>query len=128
MNTTPRKTVSDLAKAKWSTKVKIWIGILVTGLPLVYAVITFVVWAQTEIAWAADVKQSQNVQFIQNQQDRVDDQLWKVKHDLVKIDERDRMNIPLATDSLDKETLLGEYIHLIQQKSTWAAKEKEATK
>jgi len=107
-NTTLRRRASHLAKAKWSTKVKWWIGSVAAGIPIVYALIAAFMWVKTEVAWADDVKASQNVQFIQNQQDRVDDRMWKVQHDLRAIDERAARGQALATDALDKQTLLEE--------------------
>ena len=127
-NTTLRRQAQHLVKAKWPTKVKWWVGGATASLPLIYALITAFMWIKTEVAWAADVAQSQNIQFIQNQQGRTEDRMWKVKHDLEKIDERKAMNQVRVTDSLDKQTLLEEYKHLIGQKSKWEAAEKEATK
>lgn len=126
-NTTLRRKATDLAKQKWSTKAKIWIGTMAASIPIVYALIAGFMWIKTEVAWAEDVKQSQNIMFIQNQQDRTDDQMWKVKHDLEKIEERAATGQTRLTDSLDKQTLLEQYKHLITQKSEWAKKEKEAT-
>lgn len=127
-NTTLRHQAHQLVKAKWSTKLKIWVSTVAGGVPLLVGIFAGVQWINQNVAWAADVAQSQNVQFIQNQMDRTDDRLWKVRHDLEQIQERFTMGNVLFTDALDKETLLAEYIHLIKQKSTWAAKEKEATK
>ena len=56
--TTLRRKASDLAKTKWSTKVKVWVGVVAGALSSLAIIVTAVVWFNGENAWAADVNRA----------------------------------------------------------------------
>ncbi len=57
-NTTLRRRASQLAKQKWSTRVKVWIGVVASVLASLSIIATAVVWFNGENAWAGDVKRA----------------------------------------------------------------------
>ncbi len=126
MSTTPRRTVSELAKSKWSTKVKIWLGTIGAGVPLLVAIFAGVQWINQNVAWAEELKKSYVLQTIQVSQLRTEDRMWKIKHDLKDIDARKQANMAWPTDALEREQLLNEYRFLLEQKQKWDSAEKDA--
>lgn len=120
------KTVGELAKAKWSTKFKIWLGTIGAGIPVLLAIIAGVQWINQNVAWAEELKKSYVLQTIQVSQLRTEDRMWKIKHDLKDIDARSQAQMALPTDALEREQLLDEYRFLLEQKQKWDEAEKDA--
>lgn len=127
-NTTLRRKASELAKQKWSTKAKIWLTTIGAGIPVLVAIFAGVQWINQNVAWAEELKKSSTLQYIEVNQLRTEDRMWKIKHDLRDIEARKKAGIALDTDALDKEQLLNEYRFLLEQKQKWDDAEKEATK
>jgi len=127
-NTTLRRKATDLAKAKWSTKVKLWVGAVGGTVPIILLLVAAINWLNTNLAWAAEVQKSYVLQTIDVNQLRTEDRMWKVKHDLTRIAERKEAGTPLITDELDRAQLLSEYTFLLEQKQKWNDAEKQANK
>ncbi len=125
-NTTLRRQAHHLVKAKWSTKLKIWVSTVGAGVPLLVGVFALVQWVNQNVAWAEDLKKSYVLQTIQVSQLRTEDRMWKVKHDLKEIAARKLAGTSLETDELDQTQLLSEYTFLLDQKQKWDNAEKEA--
>ncbi len=127
-NTTLRRQAHHLVKQKWSTKVKIWLGTIGAGVPILTAIIFGIQWINQNVAWAEDVKQSATMQIITVYQLKTEDRMWKIKHDLKDIAARKLAGTSLETDELDQTQLLSEYTFLLEQKQKWDEAEKEASK
>lgn len=57
-NTTLRRKATDLARQKWPTRVKVWIGVVGSALASLAIIVSAVVWFNGENAWAGDVKRA----------------------------------------------------------------------
>lgn len=119
-------SVTEIARAKWSTKVKIWLGTIGAGIPILLALFAGVQWINQNVAWAEELKKSYVLQTIQVSQLRTEDRMWKIRHDLKDIDARKNANMSWPTDAGEREQLLNEYTFLLEQKQKWDSAEKDA--
>ena len=107
--TTLRRKASDLVATKWSTKVKVWIGVIAGTLSSLAIIVTAVVWFNGENAWAGDVKRADAQILLNLQQTSNASRYSQVSGDIDFLEYRQEKNGQLSSterrrlDSLKRE-------------------------
>jgi len=107
--TTLRRKASDLAKQKWSTRAKVWVGVVASVLASLSIIATAVVWFNGENAWAGDVKRADAQILLNLQQTTNASRYSQVSGDIDFLEYRQEKNGQLSSteqrrlDSLKRE-------------------------
>lgn len=107
--TTLRRKATDLAKQKWSTRVKVWIGVVAGVLSSLAIISTALVWFNGENAWAGDVKRADAQILLNLQQTSNASRYSQVSGDIDFLEYRQEKNGQLSSteqrrlDSLKRE-------------------------
>lgn len=108
-HTTLRRKASDLAKTKWSTRVKVWIGVAAGVLSSLAIISGALVWFNGENAWAGDVKRADAHILLNLQQTSNASRYSQVSGDIDFLEYRQEKNGQLSStekrrlDSLKRE-------------------------
>lgn len=95
--TTLRRKASDLVATKWSTRVKVWVGISAGALSSLAIIVSAVVWFNTENAWASEVRRADAQILLNLQQTQNGSRYWQVIGDLEFLEYRQEKNGTLSS-------------------------------
>jgi hypothetical protein len=127
--TTLRRKATDLAKAKWPTKVKIWIGIAGSTVTIIAFLLAGGAWFDGRYAHAEEVQRSQAQILLDLQQMVNSTRRAQVGHEIKDLDYREETDGPLdLDDKRDMRNLEGEQKQLQDQKMRLNAIEVEMKK
>jgi hypothetical protein len=95
--TTLRRKASDLVATKWSTRVKVWVGVIAGALSSLAIIVTAIVWFNGENAWAAEVRRADAQILLNLQQTQNGSRYWQVIGDLEFLEYRQEKNGSLTS-------------------------------
>ncbi len=95
--TTLRRKASELVATKWSTRVKVWVGVVAGALSSLAIIVTAIVWFNSENAWAAEVRRADAQILLNLQQTQNGSRYWQVIGDLEFLEYRQEKNGSLTS-------------------------------